>query len=133
VEEERLKEFADRHGRWLTVSWRDLERAQRWFRRHGGGAVLLCRIVLGVRSLISIPAGVGRMHPAAFLAYTAVRTALWTALWAYLGYTLGESFRQVGEYLDPVSWVVLGGIVIIYFMRVVRRKGQSATARRAAP
>jgi membrane protein DedA with SNARE-associated domain len=131
VEEERLKEFADRPGRWLTVSREDLERAQRWFDRHGGAAVLLCRLVPGVRSSISIPAGVGRMHPIAFLAYTAVGTALWAALLASLGYVLGESFREVGEYLDPVSWVVLGGIVIIYFVRVVRHKGLSATARRA--
>jgi membrane protein DedA with SNARE-associated domain len=62
-----------------------------------------------------------------------VGTALWTALLAYLGYALGESFRQAGEYLNPVSWAVLGGIVIIYILRVVRHKGQSATAQRVAP
>jgi membrane protein DedA with SNARE-associated domain len=132
VGEERLKEFADRHGRWLTLSRGDLERAQQWFDRHGGAAVLFCRLVPGIRSLISSPAGVDGMNPASFLAYTAVGTALWTALLASLGYFLGESFGKVGEYLDPVSWVVLGGIVIIYFVRVVRHKGESATAKRAA-
>lgn len=131
VDEDRLKAFADRHGRWLTLARGDLERAQQWFDRHGGAAVLFCRLVPGVRSLISIPAGVAGMNLASFLAYTAVGTALWTALLTSLGYILGESYGKIGEYLDPVSWVVLGGIVIIYVVRVVRHKGQGATAERA--
>ena len=59
--EERVMAWADRHGRWLTVSRKDLERAKRWFARHGGMAVLVCRLIPGVRSLISIPAGIERM------------------------------------------------------------------------
>jgi membrane protein DedA with SNARE-associated domain len=74
--EERVKAFADHYGRWLTVSRQDLDRAKRWFDRHGGAAVFLCRLVPGVRSLISIPAGITRMSLAVFLTYTAVGTAL---------------------------------------------------------
>jgi membrane protein DedA with SNARE-associated domain len=68
--EERLKRLADKHGRWLTVSRRDIERAKRWFDRHGWAAVVFCRLVPGVRSLISIPAGVDRMSLPVFLACT---------------------------------------------------------------
>lgn len=123
VDEERLKEFADSHGRWLTLSRRDLERAARWFDRHGGAAVFFCRLIPGVRSLISLPAGIERMNVGAFLAYTTAGAAVWTAVLAYAGYLLSRSFAKVGEYLDPVSWVILGLIVALYIVRVVKHKG----------
>lgn len=120
--EERLKQFADKHGRWLTVSRDDLERAKKWFNRHGGLAVLLCRLVPGVRSLISIPAGIARMNVASFLFYTALGAGIWTALLAFAGYILGAKFEQVGEYLNPASYVVFGAILIIYIKRVLTPK-----------
>ena len=130
--EERLKEFADNHGRWLTLSRHDLEGAKRWFDRHGGAAVFFCRLVPGIRSLISIPAGIDRMNLASFLIYTAMGAAIWTALLAYLGHFLGSSFSKVGEYIDPASWVVLGGIVLIYFVRVIRHKGRRVSDKKGA-
>ncbi len=122
----RVKRYADRHGRWLTVSGQDIERASRWFDRHGGAAVLLCRMIPGVRSLISIPAGINGMNLLAFLGYTSAGTALWSALLAYIGYVLGSNFSTVGEYLDPVSWIVLGAIGVFYVVRVLKHKGAKA-------
>jgi membrane protein DedA with SNARE-associated domain len=121
--EERLKEIADKYGRWLTISRKDIGRAKRWFDRHGGLAVLICRLVPGIRSLISIPAGVARMNLASFLLYTFIGTPIWTALLAYLGYFLGSNFGEIGQYLDSASWVVLAGIVVIYCVRAIRQKG----------
>src|SRR4030095_15845766 len=106
--EDRLKEFADNHGRWLTLSRKDIERAKRWFDRHGGAAMFFCRLVPGVRSYISIPAGIARMKILPFLAYTATGTGMWAALLGYLGYFLGSEYTQVGEYLDSISWIELG-------------------------
>ena len=120
----RMKKLAERHGRWVTVCPEDIERAQGWFDRHGGMAVFFCRLIPGVRSLISIPAGIGKMNLAAFLAYTTAGSAIWTALLAWLGYVLGSNFEKVGEYLDPVSWIVLGGLLAWYVWRVVRHKGE---------
>jgi membrane protein DedA with SNARE-associated domain len=128
IGDERLKEFADQHGRWLTFSREDLDRAQQWFDRHGGMAVLLCRLVPGIRSLISIPAGIERMPLAPFLLFTTIGTGLWTAILTSAGYWLGANFRQVEGYLDPASYGVLAVIVVLYVWRVVTHKGQrSAT------
>ncbi len=121
IGERRLEELADRHGRWVTVSSGEIHRAREWFDRHGGLAVLFCRLVPGVRSLISIPAGIARMNLAAFLAYTLLGSAIWTGALAWLGYLLGANFRQVEKYLDPVSWIVLGGLLAWYAWRVVRQ------------
>ena len=121
--EERLKTFADRHGRWLTFSRGDVDRASKWFDRHGGAAVLLCRMVPGLRALISIPAGINRMGLPKFLAYTTLGSAAWTTLLVYVGYTLGRNFEQVGQYIDPITKVVLAGVVLVYLWRVARHKG----------
>jgi membrane protein DedA with SNARE-associated domain len=125
VGEERLKELANRYGRWLTVSGRDVERAKRWFDRHGAAAVFFCHFIPGVRSLISVPAGFGRMNMAAFLACTAAGSGLWAALLASLGYFLGANFRQVEEYLDPASYFVLAALITLYVVRVLRHGGAS--------
>lgn len=89
-------------------------------------AVLVCRLVPGVRSLISIPAGIERMPVGTFLAYTTVGAALWTTLLAALGYSLGGKYTEVGHYLDPITYVVLGGIVVFYIVRVMRHEGQTS-------
>jgi membrane protein DedA with SNARE-associated domain len=119
IGDERVKGFADRHGRWLTVSRADLDRAQQWFDRHGRMVVLVCRLVPGVRSLISIPAGMERMPLALFLLFTTVGAGLWTTLLVAAGYGLGANFRQVEAYLDPASYVVLAVLVGLYVWRIV--------------
>ena len=118
---ERLKRFAGRHGRWLALSSGDIDRANGWFDRHGAKAVLLCRLVPGIRSLISIPAGINRMRLLPFLFFTTVGAAIWTSVLACAGYFLGSNFRAVEEYFDPVSFVVFGLIIILYLWRVFGR------------
>lgn len=126
IGEERLKKVADRHGRWLTISRADIDRSKKWFDRHGGAAVFFCHLVPGVRSLISLPAGMDKMRLSSFLFYTAVGALVWSALLAGVGYFLGSNFKKVEEYLDPASYVILGIIVVTYVVRVVRHKGDSA-------
>lgn len=121
--EQRLKAFADRHGRWLTLSRRDVERTSAWFARHGTWAVFGCRLVPGMRSLISIPAGLQHMNLLKFLLATTIGSLLWTSLLVYAGYALGENFEQVGHYVGPVSDAVIVGIVVVYVWRVIRHKG----------
>jgi membrane protein DedA with SNARE-associated domain len=85
--------------------------------------VVLCRLIPGVRSLISVPAGIAGMNFVSFLFYTSLGTALWAGLLAYVGYLLGSNFTKVGEYLDVVSWIVVGAIGVLYLARVFMRKG----------
>ena len=120
--EERLKRFATRHGRWLTLSPDDVDKSNEWFNRHGAKAVLFCRLVPGIRSFISIPAGINRMNLVSFLLFTTIGAAVWTSILAYAGYVLGTNFRQIGEYLDIATYIVFGTIVVLYFWRVFNYK-----------
>jgi membrane protein DedA with SNARE-associated domain len=127
--EARVKAWAERYGTWLMVSAEDVEQAKGWMDRHGRKAVFLCRLVPGVRSLISIPAGFVRMPLTPFLLYTALGTGVWAALLATAGRLLGERYAQVKTYLGPVAYVVLGLIALAWVVRVVRRKRVGAGTR----
>ena len=122
---ERLKRWAAKHGRWLTISPEALDEAAAWFNRHCGKAVLVGRLIPAVRTLISVPAGVAGMALMRFLTYSALGTALWTVLLATAGYLLEDQYQKVGDYLNPVSNVILGLIVLGYLYRVItfRRRG----------
>jgi membrane protein DedA with SNARE-associated domain len=125
VGEPRLRELADKYGKWLTLSGDDIDKANRWFYKHGSMAVLLCRLVPGVRTLISLPAGIAEMPIGSFLAYSTVGTAMWCALLTYAGYRLGElnlDYHLVDQYLGPVSKIVLGVIVVGFGIFVWRRR-----------
>ncbi len=131
VGEERLKEWADRHGKWLTVSSKEIEKVDRWFDQHGNKAVFFGRLVPGIRSLISIPAGISGMNLATFLLYSALGASLWTAMLAYLGRLLGENYEKVDAYLGPVSYIVLGALAIACIVWIRQRRKQRATGREA--
>ncbi len=118
--EDRLKEFARRHGRWLTLSPRDVERVTHWFDRHGAWAVFGCRMVPGLRSLISIPAGVHRMPLVPFVVASLLGTLVWTAVLVWLGKLAGDHFERIGEYLGTGTKIVVGALVLAYVVRVLR-------------
>jgi membrane protein DedA with SNARE-associated domain len=84
-----------------------VDKAQEWFARHGREAVLLARLLPGVRSLIGIPAGLARMPLAPFLLYSAVGTLAWTGALAYAGSLLGAELPRLARVLGPVVWVIL--------------------------
>jgi membrane protein DedA with SNARE-associated domain len=115
---ERLKHLAARHGRWVTLSPDDVDRADGWFRRHGAKAVFFGRLIPTVRTLISVPAGIACMPLPAFLAWSVLGTSLWTALLAGAGYLLQSQYERVSDYLNPVSTVVVVLIIGWYLYRV---------------
>ena len=125
--QERLKKWVKKHGHWAATTPEELERAIQWFGRYRGAAVFFCRLVPTLRSLISIPAGLSKMNPGHFLAYTVAGTALWTAALAGLGKLLESNYKQVSTYLNPVSAGILVLLVMAYFWGVIKsyRKNRS--------
>jgi membrane protein DedA with SNARE-associated domain len=106
----------------MTVSGEDIEKSMAWFSRHGGKAVLLCRLVPGVRSFISIPAGICGMNLAKFLLYSFIGMGVWAGVLAYAGHLLGQNYERVEHYVGPVSYVVFGGLAVALIVWVIRRK-----------
>lgn len=115
---DRLCSLSQRHGRWLSISPREFDRASAWFDRHGGSAVLIGRLIPTIRTFISVPAGVRRMPRALFLGLSALGTVAWTTVLTLAGYWLESGYDAVSAWLDPVSTAVVVGLVAIYLWRV---------------
>ena len=128
VGQERLKSWADKYGRWLTVSGEELDKTKAWFDKRGGIAVLICRLIPGVRSLISILAGINEMNLGIFLLYSTIGAGIWSALLATAGKLLGNNFKQVDNFLGPASYVILGALLVVYIVRVFKHKPTENTA-----
>lgn len=126
--EKRLMEWADRHGKWLTLSGRDIKKADDWFDRHGSKAVLFGRMIPGIRSLLSLPAGMSEMPLPKFLVYSAIGSALWATALAGAGYLLGENYDRVEQYVGPASKIILGLLVVAAVWWFVRRRREQAAS-----
>jgi membrane protein DedA with SNARE-associated domain len=118
--------------RWLEavplMEVEDLDRAEAWFDRHGGAAVLIGRCVPVVRSLVSVPAGLERMPQRRFLLCTAVGSAVWNSVLIVGGYVLGSRWEDIGRYSDVINYAVYAAIVLV----VVRFVWTRLRRRRAA-
>lgn len=85
-------------GRYVGVRRHELDRAERWFRRYGDGAVFFGRLLPGVRTFISLPAGLAAMPRGRFLAFSLLGALPWTVLFTYLGYFFGQEPSRLGRY-----------------------------------
>lgn len=110
----------DRYGFWLTLSREEAERALVWFARWGRVAVFVGRLVPGVRTLISVPAGLAAMPIVPFVVITALGSFIWVTLLALAGYVLEANYERVAHLLDPATKILLGLIVAIYLWRAFR-------------
>lgn len=115
---ERLHPIIDRWGRWLTITWPEVQRADAWFRRNGVFFVFLGRMLPTVRSLVSVPAGLLHMRFRNFFLASVVGTAGWTAMLAGAGYKLGENYDGIDAILGPASNAILVILAAGYVWRV---------------
>lgn len=120
VGEHRLRHWIERSGKWLTLSPSDLDRAQQWFARHGRAAVLVGRVIPGVRTLISLPAGFSRMPMGEFFVFSAIGTLVWTTALAWAGMALQASYSVVGNYLNVVTNIVLVALAGLLVRRYIK-------------
>ena len=117
----RLLALVVRYGKWFRLDETDLDRTEDWFDRRANTAVLLCRCVPLMRSLISIPAGFRRMAIVPFTLYTLLGSLVWNVILIGAGYLLGERWSQVEEPLELFKNAVLLAIAIAVAWYVWRR------------
>ena len=115
-----VRQWAGRHGRWLTLTAAQVDQVQAWFAKHCGNAVFFGRLVPDVRTLISVPAGLFRMSLPRFLLFTALGSGVWSSALAVAGHSLRDGYEQVAHVLNPATNVIVGAIVLVYLYRVIR-------------
>ncbi len=110
--QQRLQLLAGRYGKCIGISGEDIEKSVNWFQKHGAKAVLFGRLVPGIRTLISIPAGISKMPVVPFFLYSTIGTVGWVTLLTYAGYFLGKNYKLVEDYIDVITKVVVFGVLI---------------------
>lgn len=110
--QQRLQLLASRYGKWIGISGEDIEKSTNWFQKHGSKAVLFGRLVPGIRTLISIPAGISKMPVVPFFIYSTIGTIAWVTLLTYAGYFLGKNYKLVEDYIDVITKVVVFGVLL---------------------
>lgn len=107
LEEARLRRLIARYGKWMGLKERDVEKSQKWFERHGLSAVFFARLLPGMRSLISVPAGLHKIRPLPFFLLSLLGSLAWTMILVFGGYLLGEEYERIAASVKPLSYVVL--------------------------
>ncbi|QNM82741.1 DedA family protein [Sphingomonas sabuli] len=120
---QRLRPFIQKYGKWLTLTWRDIERAHDWMDRRGALFVMVGRVIPSIRSLVSVPAGLLDMRFKSFVIASTIGTFAWTALLAGAGFQLKSSFEQVDQFITPFANTVLVTMVLVYLWRLATHKG----------
>jgi membrane protein DedA with SNARE-associated domain len=103
--------FLLRFGRFFFVHEREIERADEWFARYGSRAVLVLKLLPGIRAFGSFPAGVTRMAFGTFLGWTTLGAVIWSVSFAGIGFVLGRNWVLLGAYARPLSFVLIGLVV----------------------
>lgn len=113
--------FADsKFGHMCLLSREKVEKAEAYFNDHGKVSTFVGRFIPGIRQLISIPAGLSKMHFGWFLFYTFLGAGLWNTVLAILGYVAHGQADLINEYSHEISvaiLILLGAVVLYYLIR----------------
>jgi membrane protein DedA with SNARE-associated domain len=122
-------ELLERHGDKVHMGPAQIDRADRWFQRHGEQIVLYGRLIPVIRAFVSLPAGIARMPIARFSILTLIGSIPWVLGFALAGHALGGEWKTVRHALEYVDYVLLALIVLgIGYLIVRRRRGGGADA-----
>ena len=117
---DRTRRLCEKYGRWIGVTRSDLDKAEVTLRRWGPLAVFLGRMMPGIRTVISIPAGLIEMPRVAFYAWTALGSTLWVGALAVLGYMLGEGYQHIEGYVGPIGKVLIVIVGLLFLWQIWR-------------
>lgn len=119
---QRLEPFVDRHGRWLTLDFRDIEKAARFFRNHGQWVVFFLRFSPFLRTIVSLPAGLAHMSLWRFLLFSFAGSMVWNALLIEGGRRLAPLIEKYDKW---AGWAIAGliGLMLAWYVwRVISWK-----------
>ena len=103
VNEEKIEKWLHKNGRWIGINPQELARSRKWFNKYGVSLVFWGRLVPGIRTLISVPAGVELMPMTPFLIWTTAGSLIWTLFLTITGFYLGENYENIATWISPFT------------------------------
>jgi len=120
VNEKKLSNFFEKRGKYIGITSNDLAKSKRWFEKYGVSLVFWGRLVPGIRTLISVPAGMELMPIKKFLIWTTLGSLIWVTILTYAGFVFGENYRIIGTYIDQVKYFVKPTLLFIFIFFVIK-------------
>ncbi len=121
VNQKRLSNFLENKGKYLGISSNDLNKSKKWFDKYGVSLVFWGRLVPGIRTLISVPAGIELMPLRKFLLWTSFGSFIWVALLTYAGYLFGENYPIIATYLDQIKYVLKPILILVFLYFFIKQ------------
>jgi len=121
--------FIEKYGKYVLLSHRDLDTAERWFKKYGDWAIFFSRLLPVIRTFISLPAGIAKMNFPRFVIYTFLGSLPWCFVLAYIGKVLGENWQTIKTYFRGadiiIVIIVILGIAIFIYRHLKPQKSES--------
>ena len=127
LNEQRIAKFIEKKGKFIGISSKDLSKSRLWFDKYGVSLVFWGRLVPGIRTLISVPAGIELMPLGKFLIWTSLGSLVWVVFLTSAGYFFGENYAIINLYLDNFKFflkpifILLVIFVLIKFLRNLKK------------
>ncbi|HPP67294.1 MAG TPA: DedA family protein [bacterium] len=124
AEERLIKQWINKHGRYLLIDEADYERAERWFKKYGDSVIFFSRIMPGIRTFISLPAGVAKMDLKRFCIFTFMGSLIWSYFLSYVGFFLGKNWTGISTYYRKFEYLIVFAVIVLiiwYIMGKLRR------------
>ena len=118
------RNLAEKYGRFVLISKKDLQMADDWFKNYGEIIIFIGRLLPAVRTFIALPAGIARMNMSKFIIYTFVGSFIWCWTLAYIGMVFGEQWDTLKVYFHEFHYVIAGAAVI-FIAWYIRRHFQN--------
>jgi membrane protein DedA with SNARE-associated domain len=115
--------FIIRYGKYIFFRQRHLDLTEYLFQRYGEKISFIGRLLPGIRTYVSLPAGIGRTKLGNFVIYSAAGAALWNTVLTYIGMQLGHNWKNIDRYsiyLDITALVIVA-ILVVWFIYTTRR------------
>lgn len=128
LEETFIINFISKYGKFILVRKKDYDHARHWFEKYGDKIIFISRLLPGLRTVISLPAGVFEMNVKKFITYTATGCFIWSVALTYTGFILGEKWNSLEKYFRVFEIGVIGIItifVVYYILKKLKNRKSS--------
>ena len=128
LNEKKLENFVESKGKFLGITSKELIKSKKWFDKYGISLVFWGRLIPGIRTLISVPAGIELMPLRKFLIWTSLGSLIWVLFLSLSGYVFGENYKLIASYLDNFkifikpAFLIILGFFIFKFLKNIQVK-----------
>jgi membrane protein DedA with SNARE-associated domain len=122
-----VRKFIQKWGKWIFITEEDLDKSIKLFNEKGGVIVFVGRLIPGIRSVLSIPAGISKMEFVKYSFFTILGSLSWSFVLSLLGYFLGENWEILGGYIEKFKDVIIVIVILIgiyYFYSKLKNNGK---------